>query len=245
MSRIDDYLDALFDGFTGTGAEGRQLMLEAEDHLRSAAEDAARRGLGADDAELEAVSAFGPVELVAARVHRAQRRPWERFVAARSLAVLAGATALLVFGAALLLRGVGLAVLLAASPRRRAQCPGDVGLGWRGCSQNIAVMWQSLIWAAVLLVAAAVALLALRALNRAVVPVIGSRTIAVLGLAFLGLAAFLYGQPSSGQQPAIGVPTHVISSVLAAVAGLALVVTSTERGVRLRSHYRPLHCVVR
>lgn len=242
MSRIDDYLDALFDSLTGTGPEGRHLMLEAEDHLRSAAEDAARRGLGADDAELEAVSAFGPVEPVAARVHRARRRPWEQFLAARSLAVLAGATGLFVFGAALLLRGAGVAVLLAASPRRRAQCPGDVG---RGCSQNIAVMWQSLIWAAVLLVAAAVALLALRALNRAVVPVVRSRTVAVLGLAFLGLAAFLYGQPSSGQQPAIGVPAHLISSVLAAVAGLALIVTSTDHGVRLRSHYRRLHCDVR
>lgn len=245
MSRIDEYLDALFDGLAGTGAEGRRLMLEADDHLRSTAQDAVRRGLSAEDAEMEAVNRFGPADRVAARVLHARRRPWERFVAARSLAVLAGATALLVFGAAFFLRGAGLAVLLVVSPQRRAQCPGGVGAEWRGCSQNVAVMWQSLIWAAVLLVAAVAAMLALRALNRVVVPVIRSRAVGVLGLAFLGLAAFLYEQPRYGEQPAIGVPLYVISCVVAAAAGLVLLVTSTDRGVRLRSHYRCLHCDIR
>jgi MYXO-CTERM domain-containing protein len=57
---VDDYLDTLFDRLSGTGAEGRRLLAEAEDHLRSAADDGIARGLEPLAAEREAVRRFGP-----------------------------------------------------------------------------------------------------------------------------------------------------------------------------------------
>ncbi|MGI5241869.1 permease prefix domain 1-containing protein [Dactylosporangium sp. CA-139066] len=44
----------------GTGARGRRMLAEAEDHLRSAADDGVSRGLDPVAAQREAVDRFGP-----------------------------------------------------------------------------------------------------------------------------------------------------------------------------------------
>jgi len=57
---IDRHLDLMFDRLSGTGSAGRRMLVEAEDHLRSAAEEARARGLDAEAAEREAVARYGP-----------------------------------------------------------------------------------------------------------------------------------------------------------------------------------------
>jgi len=71
MSEIERYLDELFGRLAGTGAAGRRVLAEAEDHLRAAADDAVARGLQADQAEHEAVTRFGPAALVARKLRAA------------------------------------------------------------------------------------------------------------------------------------------------------------------------------
>jgi hypothetical protein len=68
MSEIDRYLDELFGRLAGTGAAGRRLLAEAEDHLRAAAADAMTCGMQADQAEHEAVTRFGQSGVVARQV---------------------------------------------------------------------------------------------------------------------------------------------------------------------------------
>jgi hypothetical protein len=71
---LDRYLDQLFDRLAGTGAAGRRALAEAEDHLRSAAEQGTAAGLSRVDAERRAVAAFGPPDAVAVQL-RAVHRP--------------------------------------------------------------------------------------------------------------------------------------------------------------------------
>jgi len=56
---VDRHLDLMFDRLGGTGSAGRRMLAEAEDHLRSAAEEARARGLDDEAAEREAVARFG------------------------------------------------------------------------------------------------------------------------------------------------------------------------------------------
>jgi hypothetical protein len=60
---VDTYLDGMFDRLAGTGAAGRRMLTEAEDHLRAATADACERGLDPAAAEREAVTRFGPPEV--------------------------------------------------------------------------------------------------------------------------------------------------------------------------------------
>ncbi|WP_432991029.1 hypothetical protein [Dactylosporangium sp. CA-233914] len=60
---VDAYLDDMFDRLAGTGAAGRRMLTETEDHLRSASADARARGLDPTAAEREAVARFGPPEV--------------------------------------------------------------------------------------------------------------------------------------------------------------------------------------
>jgi hypothetical protein len=64
----DRYLDELFDLLAGTGADGRRLLVEAEEHLTEAAAEGRARGLDAEAAEREAVDRFGPAATIARRV---------------------------------------------------------------------------------------------------------------------------------------------------------------------------------
>ena len=73
MSKIEWYLDELFDQLASTGAAGRRALMEAEYHLRAVAADAMTRGLPEDQAEHEAVSRFGPPALVARKLRSAGR----------------------------------------------------------------------------------------------------------------------------------------------------------------------------
>src|SRR5690349_22729895 len=61
---VDRYLDELFDRLAGTGSAGRRVLVEAEDHLRTATAEGVQRGLSSDDAEREAVTRFGPAARV-------------------------------------------------------------------------------------------------------------------------------------------------------------------------------------
>jgi hypothetical protein len=65
---VDQYLDEMFDLLAGTGADGRRLLIEAEEHLTEAAAEGRARGLDAEAAEREAVHRFGAAAAVARRV---------------------------------------------------------------------------------------------------------------------------------------------------------------------------------
>jgi hypothetical protein len=65
---VDRYLDEMFDLLAGTGASGRRLLAEAEQHLLDAAAEGRARGLDDEAAEHEAVERFGPAAAVARRV---------------------------------------------------------------------------------------------------------------------------------------------------------------------------------
>jgi hypothetical protein len=71
VSKIEWYLDELFDQLAGTGAAGRRVLVEAEYHLREVAADAMTRGVPQDQAEHEAVSRFGPPALVTRKLRSA------------------------------------------------------------------------------------------------------------------------------------------------------------------------------
>jgi len=71
MSEIERYLDELFGRLAGTGAAGRRVLAEAEDHLRAAASDAMTCGLRADQAEHEAVTRFGSSAVIARQMRAA------------------------------------------------------------------------------------------------------------------------------------------------------------------------------
>ena len=67
---IERFLGELADALPGGRRTRRSILLEAEDHLREAAADAARRGLPQQEAEAEAIRRFGDVRAVA-RAHAA------------------------------------------------------------------------------------------------------------------------------------------------------------------------------
>jgi hypothetical protein len=65
---VDQYLDEMFDLLAGTGADGRRLLIETEEHLTEAAAEGRARGLDAEAAEREAINRFGTAAAVARRV---------------------------------------------------------------------------------------------------------------------------------------------------------------------------------
>ena len=65
---VDRYLDEMFDLLAGTGADGRRLLVEAEEHLTEAAAEGRARGLDAEAAERAAVERFGAASTIARRV---------------------------------------------------------------------------------------------------------------------------------------------------------------------------------
>jgi len=72
------WLDATFDALTGTGAHGRRVLAEVEDHLHTAVSDGLSRGLTREQAEQEAVTRLGSPATLARGIRRAHRnlRPW-------------------------------------------------------------------------------------------------------------------------------------------------------------------------
>jgi hypothetical protein len=65
---VDRYLDEMFTLLAGTGANGRRLLIEAEEHLTEAVAEGRARGLDPEAAEREAVDRFGAAATVARRV---------------------------------------------------------------------------------------------------------------------------------------------------------------------------------
>ncbi|MBD0349218.1 MAG: hypothetical protein ICV59_08700 [Thermoleophilia bacterium] len=63
---IEPFLRQLADALPGDRRARRRILVEVEDHLRTAAAEAERRGLSRDEAEAEAVRRFGDVRTVAA-----------------------------------------------------------------------------------------------------------------------------------------------------------------------------------
>jgi hypothetical protein len=94
---VERYLDELFDRLAGTGGAGRRALAEAEDHLRSAADEDEAQGLSRVDAEQRAVVAFGPPHTVAAQL-RAVHRPDAWLRPAFAGAWLAGGLGLVAIG---------------------------------------------------------------------------------------------------------------------------------------------------
>jgi hypothetical protein len=64
---IDAYLDELLVELHGRAREVRRILVEAEQHLRDAADEGVRSGLAADEAARAAVERFGSARLVARR----------------------------------------------------------------------------------------------------------------------------------------------------------------------------------
>jgi hypothetical protein len=95
---VDRYLDDLFDRLAGTGAAGRRIIAEAEDHLQAAADRGEASGLSRVDAERRAVAAFGTPDAIAAEL-RAVQRPEAWLRPAFAGAWLAGGLGLLAIGA--------------------------------------------------------------------------------------------------------------------------------------------------
>ncbi|SCG68391.1 permease prefix domain 1-containing protein [Micromonospora inositola] len=97
-SPIDAYLDRLFDRLAGTGAAGRRALVEAEDHLRSAAAQAVAEGTDRAEAERLAVARFGDATDIAARLRRAHTSTADVLRRAFTGAWLLGAVGLLAIG---------------------------------------------------------------------------------------------------------------------------------------------------
>lgn len=62
---IESYLDDLQVRLSGTPRQIRRTLREVEDHLRDATEEGIARGLSVDEAERQAVAAFGPAAGIA------------------------------------------------------------------------------------------------------------------------------------------------------------------------------------
>src|ERR1022692_118220 len=65
MSEVERYLDEMFNRLAGTGAPGRRVLAETEDHLRAAVAAGLAKGLAERQAEHEAVVRFGSAARVA------------------------------------------------------------------------------------------------------------------------------------------------------------------------------------
>ena len=114
---VDAYLDALFDALSGTGAAGRRLMAEAEDHLRDATAAGRADGLTERAAQERAVDRFGRPEQVAAALS-AERGRW-------SMRQLAGAAAVVGIVGSVVLGVSGLVSELVGDLGSRSFVAGD------------------------------------------------------------------------------------------------------------------------
>jgi capsular polysaccharide biosynthesis protein len=78
---LDTYLRELERLLRARGHEPSRLVAEAREHLADAVEDGLRRGLAREDAEREAVHAFGPPELIAAQAPGVRSHTLARLIA--------------------------------------------------------------------------------------------------------------------------------------------------------------------
>jgi hypothetical protein len=138
---IEEYLDLLYTRLRGSPREGRRILAEAEEHLRDAVTESVAAGLTQREAAEHAISAFGPVSVVA-RAHESRQR---RLPAANLLADLVMSGWLL---ASVGLIAIGASGLVAAvmnsvfGPRFVGGNPSATGLSAVACRHYLA-MWPA------------------------------------------------------------------------------------------------------
>ncbi|MEV4759371.1 permease prefix domain 1-containing protein [Micromonospora sp. NPDC049559] len=249
---VDRYLDEMFDHLAGTGAAGRRLLAETEDHLRTAVGAETARGVPVARAEREAVARFGPPEVVARQVRRAARaRAAGALVSGGWL--LAGLV-LLLLAATYLAKVVELATLLRLHPPAAPSCLAGGHLppaGAGACTSSASDLRSNATAGLVLLLVGAVALLARRLVARRAglgrsprrFPLAAAACFGLLCVGFalfpatpyatglpLGLDRGLFGVPMG-----MGIYPHLIvaaGSLLAALSALTWHLAVTRRLAR-------------
>ena len=88
------WLDAVFDGLTGTGSGGRRALAEMEEHLRESVADGIDRGLERIDAERDAVARLGSAQRVTRGIRATHRNLLRPVLTGTWLLAGAGALAL-------------------------------------------------------------------------------------------------------------------------------------------------------
>jgi hypothetical protein len=234
MSGIDSYLDDLFDRLGGTGGAGRRLLLESEDHLRTAASEAMARGSTREEAESSAVESFGSVHdivkdlrqpITAARV--AMTAISAMWVSIGALAMVAGVSYLTFFAGT---RGV----LFGHSADAICGADSATAAPMSVCgSHSVAPLTIGL----VLVTSGGFAILIRVALTRRhLLPRAGGRLV-MLGaalFAFLALAVAMdSGNPIVGSPPAWE-SIHLVVAV--ALAGVAVIAGSVRAREAIRHH---------
>jgi hypothetical protein len=236
MSEIERYLDELFDRLAGTGAAGRRLLAETEEHLRDAAADGVAAGLDEARAEAEAVRRFGSPGAIAAQLRRAHRRPIPAAVSGIWLLAGIGAG---VLAAAYLATAVSIAILMRMHPETVPACSSDATFVG-GCSTTETALAASLT-AGVAALAVAAVILASRwvARRRLGLAKPGRRFPYLAGavLVFLGPAVFLATMDSVGTDT-LGVPSGpgpqlpLFVAAAAVLAGLGVTAWGMVRALR-------------
>jgi hypothetical protein len=118
---VEAWLDSAFDRLTGTGAAGRRLLAESEDHLRTAVDHGLACGLSVEQAESEAVARMGSAAKLAREFARLR---WEQRLAELTRRLRVGAVGamrlvalvLVGAGAAALTVSAGIEVLILSDP---------------------------------------------------------------------------------------------------------------------------------
>ncbi|HEX8630430.1 MAG TPA: permease prefix domain 1-containing protein, partial [Catenuloplanes sp.] len=226
MSLLERYLDEMFDRLAGTGAAGRRVLAETEDHLRAAIDEATAAGIPPEQAERQAVSRFGSPRMVATQLRRAQRGSVLTSVSFGT-ALLAG-LALLVLGAAYLVNAIGVAVLLRLRPETLPACPAEPPSGFAAdCSDTVAVMQSHALSGGLILLVAAVILVSRHLALRAVGPAPGGLRWHLWGVALFAVAAagWFISPDRNGplhESRGAGVGFSLAASAVAATAAIAL-----------------------
>lgn len=237
MSGIERYLDELFDRLAGTGAAGRRLLAETEEHLREAAAAGMADGLDETRAEAEAVRRFGRPGVIASQLRRAHRRPIPAVFS--GLWLLAG-IGVAVLATAYLSAAVSIAILLRMHPEEAgAACwPGGPVAG--SCSTTRPALEASLD-AGIAALAVAATILGARwiARRRLGLAPPGRRFPYLAGamLVLLGPAVFLgtrgsVGADMFGVPPGPGPHLPLFVGAAAVLAGLGVTAWGMVRAVR-------------
>jgi hypothetical protein len=234
---IERYLDELFDRLAGTGAAGRRLLAETEEHLRDSAAAGVAGGLDEARAKAEAVRRFGRPGVIASQLRRAHRRPIPAAVSGLWLLIGIGVA---VLATAYLSAAVSIAILLRMHPEEAgAACwPGGPVAG--SCSATRPALEAS-IDAGIAAVAVAVTILGARwiARRRLGLAAPGRRFPYLAGavLVFLGPAVFL-ATMGSARTDLFGVPAGpgpqlpLLLGAAAVLAGLGITTWGVVRAVR-------------
>jgi len=232
MRGIDSYLDDLFDRLGGTGRAGRRLLLESEDHLRTAASEAMARGSTREEAESLAVESFGSVH----EIVKDLRPP----ITAARLAMTAISAVWVSIGALAMVAGVSYLTFFAGTHgvffRRSAHAicgpESTTAAPMSVCgSHNVMPLAIGL----VLLTSGGLALLLRVAFTRRQrLPLAGAR-LTMLGAALFALLALAIamdnGNPIAGSPPAWE-SIHLVVAVALAVCAIVAVAVSARGSMR-------------